>query len=111
MNSEPLWLKVLTGVVIAIVLILAAILWASDSRAAALEQAHDEIMGVTIILYDEPCMLAAVVNLPLRAQWLERGKTFEGCYARHPAKIIMAYFEDRTVVIFPASAFGRVQSA
>ena len=97
--------------VIAVAAIIAAILWVSDSRAAALEQAHDEIMGVTVILYDEPCMLAAVVNLPLRAQWLERGKTFEGCYARHPARIIMAYFEDRTVMIFPASAFGRVQSA
>ena len=107
-KPEPFWLRALT--VLAVAALIAVILWASDSRAAALEQAQDA-NGVIVILYDEPCMLAAVVNLPLRAQWLERGKAFEGCYARHPAKIIMAYFEDRTVMIFPASAFGRVQSA
>ena len=106
-KPEPLWLRALT--ILAGAFILAAILWASDSRAAALYQAQER--GVTVILYDEPCALAAVVNLPLRAQWLEAARTFEGCYSYHPAGIIMAYFEDRTVVIFPASAFGKVQSA
>ena len=107
MNSEPLWLKLLTG--IAVVVLIALILWASDSRAAALYQAQER--GVTVILYDEPCALAAVLNLPLRAQWLEAARTFEGCWAPHPAGIIMAYFEDRMVEIFPARAFGKVQSA
>lgn len=51
-------------------------------------------------LLDEPCRLAAVINLPRRATWTEGGKVFEGCWGRHvqAPHVILTYWEDKTVV-------------
>lgn len=64
--------------------------------------------GVTITATDEPCRLTAMVdNLPMRATWQEKGKTFEGCFVVHPMGIVLFYFEDKTIVAVPPSAFRK----
>lgn len=64
---------------------------------------------VRVTLYDEPCALAAVSNLPRRAEWAENGRTFEGCWgASRMLPIIMTYWSDKTVIPFLASAFARI---
>jgi len=63
---------------------------------------------ITVSLTDEPCQIQAVSNLPKRAIWVEKGKTFEGCYGLQPnAGIVMAYFDDKTVAVFPGQLFER----
>lgn len=65
--------------------------------------------GVRIVLTDEPCQLKAVVNLPYRATWEEKGKVYEGCYATNPNfGIVAGYFSDSTVAVMPMRAFSRV---
>ena len=65
--------------------------------------------GVTFTLYNEPCALSAVANLPYRATWKEKGETTEGCYTIHPgAGAVVAYFADKTVVLAPVAMFGPV---
>lgn len=62
--------------------------------------------GGAIALYQEPCALAAVSNLPHRAIWRDAGKTFEGCFAIQHQQIVVMYFDDRTVVTMPLNAFA-----
>lgn len=104
--DEPLWLKVLTAIVIGA--LLALIIYISDARAGPLYQASEGSVRVT--LYSEECTLPAIMNLPYRAEWVENDKAVQGCWALHPAGVIVGYFADRTVVIFAASAFQKVRS-
>ena len=62
--------------------------------------------GITVTLYDEPCALAAVANLPYRATWNDskRGH-FEGCYTVQHHTIVVLYFGDRTVFTAPLREF------
>lgn len=60
--------------------------------------------GVRVTLYEEPCALAAVVNLPRRATWTQNGQVIEGCYGDSNG-IIACYFADRTVVLIPSRFF------
>lgn len=65
--------------------------------------------GVTIQIHKEACTLAEVKNLPRRATWTERGKTFEGCAGLDQnLGIVLAFFVDRTVVALPLQVFQRV---
>lgn len=67
--------------------------------------------AVTVTLTDERCAMAAVANLPGRATWSEGGKIFEGCWGLMPETgIVLAYFDDKSVVAIPAAAFRRVTS-
>ena len=61
---------------------------------------------VTVSLYSEPCALAAVKNLPYRAQWREAGGSFEGCYTVQHQTIVVLYFDDRMVITAPLRVFG-----
>jgi len=65
---------------------------------------------ITVILYNEPCNLPAVSNLPGRATWHEGGKVFEGCFGVASwAPVVMLFFgNDKTVVSYPAQAFKPV---
>ena len=54
--------------------------------------------------YDEPCALAAVVNLSQRVTWAQNGKIIEGCYADANG-LTACYFADRTVVVIPSHFF------
>lgn len=62
--------------------------------------------GVAVRLFREPCTLAgAVSNLPYRATWEQGGRTFEGCYTVQHGTVVVAYFDDRSVVAIPLSLF------
>lgn len=79
-----------------------------DVRATPLAAAQAD-GGATITLTDEPCAIAEVSNLPLRATWAQGGQVFEGCFSVHPAGIVILYFAgDKTVAIAPRSAFQRL---
>lgn len=66
--------------------------------------------GVEITVYSEECGLKNVVsNLPKRATWVEKGKTFEGCAGATPFGVLLFYFrEDRTVAVVPAEHFVQI---
>lgn len=66
--------------------------------------------GISVTLYNEPCDLPAVTNLPYRAIWQEKGKTTEGCFGVYPeAGAVVAYFDDKTVALMPMQAFAPVK--
>lgn len=64
---------------------------------------------VTVTLYDEPCAIPAVKNLPFRATWKEGGSTFEGCFTISGG-LVMGYFDDRTVVGIDGRAFKKLEA-
>lgn len=67
--------------------------------------------NVTVTLTNEDCALKEhVKNLPSRAVWEEKGKTFEGCW-RPTAGVIVMFFDDLTVVAAPMRAFRPVKEA
>jgi uncharacterized cupin superfamily protein len=64
--------------------------------------------GIRITLYDDPCELKEVSNLPHKATWEERGKVFKGCWNAHPGGFVVTYWlEDRTVGIVPGRVFTK----
>jgi hypothetical protein len=89
---------------------LASALWAGKVYSAPMFTAATE--GAIITLTDEPCTLEAVTNLKYRATWVEKEKTFEGCWAPHrELGVVIAYFDDKTVAIIPVQAFVKVVGA
>jgi hypothetical protein len=61
------------------------------------------------VVYTEDCAVKEVANLPKRATWTEKGKTYEGCAGMSPLGLVMFYFrEDRSVAVVPASQFVKV---
>lgn len=72
--------------------------------------AHVERDGIRIVLYDSPCALSAVTNLPGRVEWTSEGKTFEGCWTANHFDLIVMYFSDKTVISVPSKVFQRLQS-
>jgi hypothetical protein len=64
---------------------------------------------VKIVIYTEDCALKNVVtNLPKRATWEEKGKSYEGCAAGTPFGFVMFYFAgDKTVALVPADGFTK----
>jgi hypothetical protein len=64
---------------------------------------------VKIVIYTEDCALKNVVtNLPKRATWEEKGKSYEGCAAGTPFGFVMFYFAgDKTVALVPAEGFTK----
>jgi hypothetical protein len=74
---------------------LAAALWSGKVYAAPMFTAATE--NAIITLTDEPCALEAISNLKYRATWVEKEKTFEGCWAPHrELGVVIAYFDDKT---------------
>ena len=85
------------------------VLYVSKIEAAPIYQATTD--NAKVILTDEPCRLAEVSNLKKRATWTEKGEVFEGCWGIHQdAGVVLAYFSDKTVVIFPPQMFVPVSS-
>ncbi len=68
------------------------------------------VQGIEITVYSEDCALKDVVaNLPKRATWVEKGKTFEGCAGATPFGVLLFYFkEDRSVAAVPVEHFAQV---
>lgn len=75
-----------------------------SSLVNAEPRAFVENEGVRVTLYDEPCAVVAVANLPHRATWSEKGATLEGCFTAERGMAIF-YFDDRTVIVIPANQF------
>ena len=101
----------LLGLVCLLVLLGIAATWPTKAHAGPILKG--EAGGVIVTIYEEDCQLTATVtNLPKRATWTEKGKTFEGCIGAHPQfPILMAYFADKTFVVLPVEMFTRVQGA
>jgi len=87
-------------------IVLGAGLLGFCSQANAAPRYAANVQGVSIVLYDEPCKLDAVANMPHRATWTESGKTYEGCfhYFEH-VNLIVAYFADKSVAPIPVEIF------
>jgi hypothetical protein len=67
--------------------------------------------GVRIVIHSENCKYKGVVsNLPKRATWTEKGKTFEGCAGVVPQLgMTMFYFSaDKTIAVVPMEMFAPV---
>ena len=88
------------------VVLLVAATWPISAFATPVAVAVEGDAKIT--LTDEPCKLKQVSNLKMRAVWVEKGKTFEGCFGVHPAGIVMAYFSDGAVVIISVQDFQAV---
>src|SRR3990167_2714326 len=86
-----------------IITILLLGLLAIPANAAPLVSAAQD--GKVVTLTDEPCVLQAVVNLPYRVTWAEKGVITEGCYRVMGGQIVLGYFADRTVVALPLAMF------
>ncbi|SRR5229473_278741 len=103
------WRTILPLTVWAVVigLILGMVLYTSKCMADPLFSATAE--GATITLTDEPCTLKAIGNLPYRATWVEKDKTYEGCWGARPdIGFVLAYFDDLSVALIPMQAFRKV---
>lgn len=67
--------------------------------------------GVEIVIHSDKCAFKEIVgNLPFRATWTEKGKTYEGCGGVNNG-VAVFYFTDKTVVVIPAQYFVRVVGA
>ncbi len=82
--------------------ILLLLVLVNFALAAPVAVAKDATRQIT--LHDDPCLLEAIENLPLRATWEERTRTFEGCWERIDG-LIVTYWSDRTVVLFELRHF------
>lgn len=60
--------------------------------------------GQSVTLHDEPCAVPVAKNLQFRAVWKDRDASYEGCFTIQNG-IVVAYFDDRTVVAIPAQYF------
>lgn len=89
-------------------LIVAFVLcWPAAAFSKPMAQAQVE--GITITLHNDPCTMPEITNLKMKATWLEKGKTFEGCWGAHPQYgLVMFYWSDKTVVVLPGDAFAPV---
>ena len=89
----------------------AAVFLLLPSQAKSEPQYRATVQDVVITLHSEACEMKELVsNLPRRATWMEKGKTFEGCfgYVEH-LQLLMFYFrDDKTVAGLPAGVFSRV---
>lgn len=92
------------------VFIAVTAIWATKAHAMERYEALSED-GVRIVLHDDACRLAAVKNLKSRITWHEKGKVSEGCYGQHPSGVLIAYFDDFTVALFPMNVFRAIRSA
>lgn len=95
-------------VIIIVGLLLLFLFFASASEAKPIAALSEE--GVTITLYDDKCPLTKkVTNLPYRATWKDKDKSFEGCAGSTAGgQIIVLFFDDNTVAVLPAGVFQRV---
>jgi hypothetical protein len=97
---------------IIVVLLLGLALAAATYNAYAEAVFQGQGQGVTITVYNEPCKLTDVTNLPYRATWEENGKVTEGCIAPRPdAGVVVGYFADKTVALMPLQMFKKLVSA
>ena len=67
--------------------------------------------GVRVLFYDDKCAVSEITNLPFKATWEEKGKTYQGCWGPRPdLGVIAAYFDDKTVAIVPIQILTAVSN-
>ena len=104
------WVFVPRIIVAMLILVAGLALYAGNVFAEAAFQGTGQ--GVTITVFNEPCKLDAVTNLPFRATWEENGKVTEGCVAPRPdAGVVVGYFADKTIALMPIQMFKRLIGA
>ena len=70
------------------------------------------VSDVKVTLFDEPCAIGYVTNLPLRATWVQGDKVFAGCYAVFPESSAAGlWFDDGSVSVIPLGLFRMVKGA
>lgn len=89
----------------------AALFLIAPGSLKAEAQFQAQVEGITITVYNEPCTIKEVANLPYRATWLQDGKMHEGCFSYAPhVESLMMYFEtDRSVAVVPVKFFKKLQ--
>ena len=94
-----------------VLIVVLGLLVVGNAKAEPMFRADAGDAVVTV--HTEPCAVKAVGNLPKRATWVEKGKTFEGCAGQHPMfPILIFYFEgDKSVVVVPIELFQKVTGA
>lgn len=95
---------------LAILALIYLVLFSAHAAAEPVAQAVAENGGV-ITFYTEPCELKSqVTNLPHKVRWVDPGgKTFEGCYRAVPeGRVVVAWFDDKTVALIPFGALKQV---
>lgn len=99
-----IWLAIVAGLIFFLGFVLPA-------RADPVGAASGD--GLTVTLYDEPCRLDGVTNLPFRATWQEAGEPAqEGCWAANrKMRTVATYWSDRTVIVISVDLFVRVGGA
>lgn len=89
----------------ALVFVMLVVAW---SPLAAAPVAHIAEKDVVITLYDEPCKLD--VKLQYRITWKDKEKTYEGCFGVMQG-IVVAFFSDKSIALFPGQAFMPLTSS
>ena len=94
-----------------ILIFIIGALYAGKVFAEPIAQATVNEGAVVVTVFSEDCNLkATVANLPKRATWVEKGKTFEGCVGVEPAAGVAIFYvaTDKSVTAIPLVAFARV---
>lgn len=94
----------------AILSLAGTVIWATKAHAEPVYQVSE---GATVItLYDEPCALDSIKNLPYKAEWREGGQVFSGCWGPwQNQQAVIGYFSDKTVAVIPFQVLKKVQGA
>jgi hypothetical protein len=108
-KEDRVHLRVWVGRVLVLLGILIGVVLATDAYAVPVAEAGYN--QARIVLTDEKCKVKEITNLPRRAIWTERGKTFEGCFELHQWGFVVAYFDDATVAIIPLDMFKPITGA
>lgn len=96
-----------TRLAVLVVFLIYVVFFATDAWSAPVAAYKGN--GATITLFDEECRLKdQVTNLGHRSTWVEKGRTFEGCWQAHPGGFVIIYSSDKTIAIIPAHVFERV---
>lgn len=91
--------------------IIVSVIWATKAYAEPVLKATVE--DVSVFLWTDECALKGQIkNLPYKATWQEKGKTFQGCWGARPdIGVVIFYFEDKTMGLAPIQAFEKVAGA
>ncbi len=100
-------MKRIAAALLALILLALAVGLPTIALAGPVAVAQND--GARITLYNDPCRMSHVVDLPYRATWEENGVLHEGCYGMHQAiPVVVMYFTDRSIALAPRGIFAAV---
>jgi hypothetical protein len=89
--------------------VILALLFCFPSMVLAKPMFAADLEGVRIVLTDDKCDLTVVANLPYKATWTEKGRTFTGCWGVMGQNVVAFFSEDKTVAAIPVQVFQKLQ--